>query len=188
MTRVTVILAVCMVCLSATPRKEASRPRIYGISRVQFYSSNIPAARTFYKNVLNQAHDCGWCEGLPQNTFFFSNAQTISLSAVPSSPPADLLEEITFATDDIPQLRRYLQSQNIPVSKPANPEDTHLTVTDPEGHLLGFVQLSKHEDVTARVIKAGILYEPHIIHAGFIVKNREAEDHFFKDILGFHLY
>jgi len=27
-----------------------------------------------------------------------------------------------------------------------------------------------------------------MIHAGFIVRDREAEDHFYKDILGFHLY
>jgi catechol 2,3-dioxygenase-like lactoylglutathione lyase family enzyme len=188
MIRVAAVLAALVWCLSAAPRKEASRPHIYGISRVQIYSSNIPAARTFYKNVLNQAHDCSWCEDLPANSFFLSNLQAIGLSASPSPAPADLLEEITFTTSDVPQLRRYFQAHGITVSKPAKPEDNHLTVTDPDGHLLGFAQLAKYEDVTARFAKVGIPYEPHIIHAGFIVKDREAEDHFFKDLLGFHLY
>jgi catechol 2,3-dioxygenase-like lactoylglutathione lyase family enzyme len=62
-------------------------------------------------------------------------------------------------------------------------------VDDPEGRRIEFVQ---YLPGSLHAGKFGTLLPPtgvsqHIIHAGFIVHDRNAEDHFYKDILGFEL-
>ncbi len=71
-----------------------------------------------------------------------------------------------------------------------------LVVEDPEGHRISFVvgpgimepsikDIQKaHKHQKAQQYQMG--YE--MIHTGFVVHNREAEDKFYKDILGFHVY
>jgi catechol 2,3-dioxygenase-like lactoylglutathione lyase family enzyme len=54
---------------------------------------------------------------------------------------------------------------------------------DPEGHRIVFIQSR------ARQIEAGASQvSTRMIHAGFVVKDRAAEDKFYKEILGFHVY
>jgi catechol 2,3-dioxygenase-like lactoylglutathione lyase family enzyme len=69
------------------------------------------------------------------------------------------------------------------------------TVKDPEGHRVEFVERAKSPllgEIRSQIAaKAGAMPDPvsrRVIHAGFIVRDREAEDHFYRDILGFHLY
>ena len=57
---------------------------------------------------------------------------------------------------------------------------------DPEGHNIEFTQAASHP---LPLPASG--FHPlstHIIHAGFVVRNRAAADHFYKDLLGFRLY
>jgi catechol 2,3-dioxygenase-like lactoylglutathione lyase family enzyme len=60
-------------------------------------------------------------------------------------------------------------------------------VKDPEGHVIEFVQ-----PVAGKIaLYEGLVPDPvsrRMIHAGFIVRDRAAEDRFYKDILGFRPY
>jgi len=183
-----VILACCVAAsASGTPK----RPRILGIARVKILTSDISAARSFYSKVLDHAHDCNWCEGHPGRSFLVNWNQGIALLNAPSPAPADLIEEIDFAVDNIPQLRRYLVVDKIPVSKPNKPEDDYLKVTDPEGHPIGFLQRSGMPALTERQnqsLESALAAKLRIIHAGIIVRDQAAEDRFYKDVLGFHVY
>jgi catechol 2,3-dioxygenase-like lactoylglutathione lyase family enzyme len=98
-----------------------------------------------------------------------------------------LLAQIFFATDDAKAMRQYLVDNKIAIEKQ---QDRGLptfvapgfTVLDPEEHRIGFVQLPMAS-----------LPSPHtnalrIIHAGFVVNDPAIEDHFYKELLGFHLY
>ena len=59
-------------------------------------------------------------------------------------------------------------------------------VQDPGGNNVGFTQDGAHPpDEPAAAAQR---LSPHIIHAGYVVRNRAALDHFYKDLLGFHLY
>src|SRR5467141_2456923 len=133
MQRLALLFAALLCCSGAASSDTPKRPRIFGIARVQIFTSDISAARSFYSKVLDHAHDCNWCEGLPGRSFLVNWNQGIALLNAPSPAPADLIKEIDFAVDNIPQLRRYLAVNKIPVSKPNKPEDDYLNVTDPEG-------------------------------------------------------
>ena len=55
---------------------------------------------------------------------------------------------------------------------------------DPEGNPIEFVQT--RPGLTSR--PAEVPVSKVMIHAGFVVHDRDAEDKFYKDLLGFHLY
>jgi len=59
------------------------------------------------------------------------------------------------------------------------------TAIDPDRHRIHFIETSalKRSDVTNEHSS-----EQSLIHAGFVVHDREAEDRFYKDVLGFHVY
>ena len=167
------------------------RPRIFGIARVQILTSDISEGRSFYSKVLGQAGDCNWCEEVPGRSFLINWTQGIGLSEDASPTVSNRIEEITFATDHVDQLSRYLTENNIEVSGPREKDKRagpFLSVVDPEGHRISFIQSL---GVTARKPGYPLDSSPNnlrLIHAGFVVKDRAAEDKFYKDILGFHVY
>lgn len=140
--------------------------------------------------VLDNAHDCEWCEEVPSRTFSLNYGQAIGLSPAPSPVPSNLIEEITLATENIDELRRYFSAQKIQVTERKRMDNgvgPFLSVIDPEGHKITFVQ-----STSAPVRKPGYPLAPpnnlYLIHAGFIVRDRAATEHFYKDILGFRPY
>ena len=116
-----------------------------------------------------------------------SLAQSILITKPVGDPPRSLLAEITFATESAKEMRKYLKAKGISILESKSDDGPSLAVTDPEGNRIAFVQGS---GVTVR--KPGYpTPEPdrfHLIHAGFVVHDRAAMDHFYKDILGFRLY
>jgi len=127
---------------------------------------------------------------MPGRTFSLNYGQVIGLSPVPSPAPSNLIEEITLATENIEELRRYFIAQKIQVSERKRMDNAvgpFLSVLDPEGHKITFVQ-----STSTPLRKPGYPLAPpnnlYLIHAGFIVHDRAAEDRFYKDILGFHVY
>jgi catechol 2,3-dioxygenase-like lactoylglutathione lyase family enzyme/predicted enzyme related to lactoylglutathione lyase len=183
------IFVCCVATFAGNPPK---RPRIFGIAKVQLVSTNLPNSHDFYSRVfkIGQPTDCDWCERIPSNTFSVNIMQQVMLSAAPAASPSNLIEEITFATDNIRDLRRYLNEKKIQISdsrennKPIGP---FLSVVDPEGHRISFIQ-----SLGVTALKPGYPPEPpsnlRLIHVGIIVHDQAAEDHFYKDILGFHVY
>lgn len=190
MKRFPLLFTVLLCCSIASSSNTPKRPRIFGITRVQIFSSDLPAARVFYSKVLSGGHDCNWCEGLPGLNFSVNIKQGIGLSPDPSPPASNRMEEITFATESVSELRRYLIEKKIDASGPREKDRAagpYLSVVDPEGHRISFIQ-----SLGVEAIKPGYPPTPpsnlRLLHAGFVVHDRAAEDHFYKDLLGFRLY
>jgi catechol 2,3-dioxygenase-like lactoylglutathione lyase family enzyme len=100
--------------------------------------------------------------------------QAVTLSTPPKTPPASLLSEIDFAVDDVKAMRSYLATSKVAIN---DDKKGHFpVVSDPEGHRIGFVQSAAGTESI------------HLIHAGLVVHDRNAEDRFYKDVLGFHVY
>jgi catechol 2,3-dioxygenase-like lactoylglutathione lyase family enzyme len=181
-------LLIALACGTLSNAQQPLRPKILGIARVHFAVSNIGSARGFYQGILGQLHDCNWCDQPQTSNFLVGTSQAIVLSSGATPDVANLLQEVTFATDDVPALRRYLQAHEVKVAEPANKkDDTYFFVLDPEGHRIGFTAHQANDSGTQPVSSPS----PdafHIIHAGFIVRDRDAEDRFYRDILGFHVY
>lgn len=163
-----------------------ARPPITGIAHVQVFVTNIESARDFYEKSLGLGRAASGCSKEVAACLLVNDHQQIQLVSAPSPVPADLVAEIAFATPEVEKMRGYLVSKGLapnPVSTDAN-HVKHFSLLDPEGHVIAFVELSA---ATASGKPAGQL-STKLIHAGFIVRDRQTEDRFYKDILGFHLY
>ena len=182
------------------------RPPISHIAQVTILSTDIPAARTFYAKLLGHdvnseagARDCNWCETLPgRPTFMVNREQTVSLAAAPTPAPSNLLGEVTFVTEDLGELLKYLTAQKIQFTPRLISGVQHwdmiglgysaLSVIDPEGHRISFIGKAKSPPPADRPSTPMPSRAQQIIHAGFIVHDRAATEHFYKDILGFRPY
>ena len=162
------------------------RPPITGIAHVRVWSADPPAAIDFYSKILGlTARDAG-CAGMVRPCYILSEHQQIALAKEGSGSHANLLAEVAFATADAMGMHGYLQAHNIrvnPVTRDFN-GTVHFSFQDPEGLAITFVQPPAHRQFTAPANQLST----RVIHAGFVVLDRAAEDKFYKDILGFHVY
>jgi len=183
-----ILLAVLAVGLAAAAQEpKPARPRILGIAKARILTSVPPAAEQLYFKVLGLAALPGSvCDDVSLSCLGVNDHQF--LSWFPSYWPEDnsRISEITFETSDVEQLRNYLDSACVTVSNLQGLKggNRHFSVRDPEGHRIGFIQYAAKPKLNSPANQVSA----HLIHAGFIVHDRTVEDHFYKDILGFHLY
>jgi catechol 2,3-dioxygenase-like lactoylglutathione lyase family enzyme len=184
LTRALTCTALLLLVTGSAPGKEAPRPRITAISGVTILVSDLAASRTSYMRLLAPRYSCDFCDDSPIPGFALGSGQVIALQAAPTPQPTNLLEEIFFLTDDLKRMKSYLKSQKLPFEElRAGRMPLRLRVADPDGHRVSFIQISMppsmYPDGGAPL---------HLIHAGFIVRNQTAMEHFYKDILGFRPY
>ncbi len=181
---------------AADAAKAATRPPIVGVAHIALNTDDMAAARKFYTGIL------GFQEPFTQNkpdgtlmwTYFKVNDhQYVEIFPELKAPDQLRLNHICFETTDAKQLRDYLASQGVTVPEKVNTGlDGNLSfvVHDPENHEIEFVQYlpgSLHSKNFGKFLPDTRI-STHIIHVGFVVKDRAAEDHFFKDILGFKFF
>jgi catechol 2,3-dioxygenase-like lactoylglutathione lyase family enzyme len=187
------LLAGCLV-LQRSKASEAQRPPIIGLAHVGFFVSDIAKAEEFYGHTLGYAHfsldkPSG---GLMLNYYKINDHQYIEIYPGLSGDAQDRLSHVAFETTDARKLRDYLASRGIKVPaalKPGLDKNLSFMVDDPEGRRIEFVEYvhgSLHSSKDGTLLPAGRVSE-RMIHAGFIVHDRAAEDRFYKDILGFQL-
>ena len=187
-----VLAAVVPFCVGAQ-EKAKSRPKIQGIVQVRLYATNLQNAEDFYYGILRAlarrepGQPCDWCERVPTG-----DRGPIEFEATKGPLPRNLLSAVAFRTDDAENLRKNLKRARVKVGKlSTSAPGTSFSAYDPENHKLVFVQVTDGEMTAFGVPGA---YEsnapawPHIIHAGFVVKDRGAMDKFYRGILGFKLY
>ena len=158
--------------------REARKPKITGFSHVSFYTTNADAAKRFYVNLL------GMSPGAKSGNYLVGRQRIEALAETPPNPPS-LLANIGFATSNVEAMRNYLQAHQVQVPS-AVQKDSDGTrwfeVSDPEGNHIRFEQVSrKHANVRDPL-------SSQIIHVGFMVHDRAAEDKFYREILGFRPY
>jgi catechol 2,3-dioxygenase-like lactoylglutathione lyase family enzyme len=182
-------LVALLYCISGAAQENPNRPPILGIGSVSIV---LPEdIGRFYSKQLGLGVDgvfCGgWCvagfEINPHQRIGLINRKQVDL--VTQKPIEGNLVQVTFETSDIETLHRYLESRGVHTTDIGPDGDyPQFSLTDPEGHRIGFIQF-KGKD---RYRRSGSQVSEHLIHAGFVVKDRTAEDKFYKDILGFHVY
>jgi len=153
---------------------------------VAFYTTDAPANEHLY----NAALGLSLADPLETNQTqrFLVGAQWVGYSPAPDPKATDRMDHIAFRTDDCAALLGYLAANGIKVTDPIGQRkdgSRSLLVKDPEGHAVEFVEHPKSQRV---LVAPRDPVSRRIIHTGFIVHDRTAEDHFYKDILGFRLY
>jgi catechol 2,3-dioxygenase-like lactoylglutathione lyase family enzyme len=178
---VILMLGMAVSAMAQAPR----RPAIVGLSHLTLRAADLAKSRQFYGGVLGFAEEPAG--SLQHARFRVNRHQFIELIAAGTHAPSDRLVEVGFETTDAEALRHYLARNGVqaPQQVTVAADGTRsFDVHDPEGHQICFVQYASGE----RGASAGQAISAHMIHAGFIVRNRAAEDHFYQHLLGFHVY
>jgi catechol 2,3-dioxygenase-like lactoylglutathione lyase family enzyme len=173
---------------ATTSTQMLDRPAITGISHLTLFADDFARSERFYAELL------GWeqapaGEAKPGVRFYANHAQYVELVSPPIPGQLDRLDCVAFSTADAEAMRRYLSANDVAVP-PALMVDADgnrsFAVHDPEGNKVVFQQDGPHPpDAPAAATRS---LSSHIMHAGYMVRHRPALDHFYKDILGFHLY
>jgi len=176
---------------SLAAQSKPVRPPITGIHHVRIYVSDMQKSRAFYSDILGLPPVGYRCAGTSYSCFSISwgpRQQHIELEQGPSPAPKDWLAEIAFQTDSVSQMRGLLLAHGVaagPISKDAYGMQ-HFELRDPEGNPISFIERSGPFPVD----DPGPSRAPstRLIHAGFVVKDIAAENHFYVDLLGFRPY
>ena len=188
-----VLLALGVFAGCSHAQTTAHRPRILGIDHVSFYTTQPDGVKKLYSGTLGLASaepvEAG---GLVR---YMVGEQWIGYSAAPDPKATDRMDHVAFATDNIVALRKYLIAKGVKTPPVEGHADHSLSfmLNDPEGHRIEFVEQDQkiHRLRTDRGVytDAGPPWvSHHMIHTGFVVYHRDAEDRFYRDILGFRLY
>jgi catechol 2,3-dioxygenase-like lactoylglutathione lyase family enzyme len=185
MKKLAVALALTVLQTYAHSQTPAQRPHILGIDHVSFYTTAPDGVKQLYGDVL------GLTAATPVEPGgvlrYIVGRQWVGFSPAPDPKASDRLDHVAFATDNLAALRQYLVDNGIkaPEIQGRSDHSHFFFVEDPEGHRVEFVERAKGEGGAASA-SSGV--SRHMIHVGFLVYHRDAEDHFYRDILGFRPY
>jgi catechol 2,3-dioxygenase-like lactoylglutathione lyase family enzyme len=175
-------LLLATVCFAQAAR----RPKITGIDHVDFYTTDANKNDDFYSKVVGLAH----ADPVEpkQTQRYVIGEQWVGYSPAPDPSVKDRMDHPAFATDDAAALKSYLAGKGVKVpgelTKWPNGSKS-FTVKDPEDHSIEFIQHGKSK---IKAMGKGDPVSQHMIHVGFVVKDRDAENKFYIDILGFRPY
>jgi catechol 2,3-dioxygenase-like lactoylglutathione lyase family enzyme len=175
-----------MSALTATCAFAQQRPEIIGISHMCVYAHDMVASNAFY------THDLGATKGSdPQNPagarYYFSPTQFVEVLPLPADHTLSRMACVAFTTTDANALHTYLANHGVQGSSEVHTSSDGsrwFDTKDPEGNEVQFLQNAKAHAVaiTTKPIS------DHIIHMGYLVRSRGAEDQFYREILGFRPY
>jgi len=175
-----VLLSVTCSFALAQTHQGGQRPAITGIAFVLVYSSDAAASANFYGKQLGyDSSKDGDITRYPVN-----ESQWIETTPLPSPAPATRLAAVGFMTRDAKALEAYLKAHSVEIVDHLS--KGRFSVRDPEGNLIIFVQQVKAQAVSPSVPATAA--SRRMIHTGFVVKDADAENHFYREILGFRPY
>jgi catechol 2,3-dioxygenase-like lactoylglutathione lyase family enzyme len=166
--------------------RQVQRPKITGVAEIDLRTSDLAGSKHFYADEMGFPVQETGANSL---RFRVNDQQYISVIKA-ASPTEPRLVSIAFITSDAEALRSYLAANDmrVPTKVDKNADgDRSFEVVDPEDHRVRFVQYGKQHNEKAAASKSQEVGN-HMIHVGFIVHDRSAEDRFYKDLLGFKLY
>ena len=184
MKKLALLLSFILFQILARGQAAPQRPHILGIDHVAFYTTAPDGVKKLYGDVLGLA-SADPVE--PGGTLrYIVGKQWVGYSPAPDPKSTDRMDHVALATDNIAALRKYLLAQGVKVPQIQGRADHSLFffVPDPEGHKIEFVEKGSGEAAAP----SSSAVSRHMIHAGFLVYHQEAEDHFYRDILGFRPY
>lgn len=171
--------------LSAVAQNAPERPKITGISHLAVYAADLSATEHYYVDIVGAVKQPD-----PENPkgarYALSSTQFIEVLPLPANAGISRFDHAGLNTTSAEGMRKYLAAKGWKVPAKimkASDGSQWFQVLDPEGNKVQFVQPS----ATAKVDAPKALGH-HIIHVGYLVKDRAKEDTFYRDLLGFRPY
>jgi catechol 2,3-dioxygenase-like lactoylglutathione lyase family enzyme len=171
--------------LSQPVLAQPARPFITSVSHLAVYAADPAKNEAFY------VHELGAVKlSDPENPagvrYYFSPIQFVEVLPLPPGAGINRLDHAAFNVSDAEGMRRYLTSKGIVVPRKLSEGadgSRWFQVKDPEGSVIEFVQPPAS---TPKIADGGL--STHIIHVGFIIHDRQLEDGFYRNVLGFRPY
>lgn len=176
-------MAMVLAGAAAPVPQQPARPPITGISHLAVYTSD-PAASAHFYTVSLGARRGPDPEDKQGARYYFSPTQFVEVLPLPAGHGADRLAHVAYGTTDVAAMRAYLAAHGVkPISRIEQAGGNRwFAVDDPEGNEVQFVQTI----APAAAVPGAI--SNHIIHIGYMVHSRVAEDRFYRALLGFRPY
>jgi catechol 2,3-dioxygenase-like lactoylglutathione lyase family enzyme len=182
------VACIVFLALSASSWSQditPNRPRITGIDHVEFYTTQPEGVTALYGGTLGLSSTPPLESG--ELLRYRVGKQWVGFRPAPDAKSTNRLDHVAFATENVVALRDFLAAKGVKADAIETRRDHSRSffVTDPEGNRIEFVERDNH-DLTAPFTASALSH--HLIHAGFLVHDRGAEDRFYGHLLGFHLY
>jgi catechol 2,3-dioxygenase-like lactoylglutathione lyase family enzyme len=184
--RILAALLPAALAAAALGQSAPQRPAITGISHLAVYASDAAAAEHYFTAVVGAVKLPD-----PENPqgvrYALSATQFIEVLPLPAGAGINRLDHSAWNTVSAEGMRKYLAAKGwtTPAHVTRGADGSRwFEVLDPEGNKVQFVQPPK----TPKPVDAPNALGHHIIHIGFLVHDRAAEDKFYRDLLGFRPY
>jgi catechol 2,3-dioxygenase-like lactoylglutathione lyase family enzyme len=179
-----------LICLIGSPLSVMApprRPEIYNVALVRLRVSDIEAARHFYRDTLGLyplTQGCFSPSGVAI-CYHLNFGQQLEIFPSTASKDWNAVETVGFAVHDLSGMRDYLLARGVKCGQVADGSSGYKFVEtfDAENHRVLFISSGMRASSLI-----GYKGDNRLIHTGFVVKDREAQDRLYKDILGFHVY
>ena len=179
-------MAGAVVMGAQAKQPEGGRPALLGISHMSVYASDRGASEHFYGDILGAVKGTD-----PQNSegerFYLSPTQFVELLPLPAEHGISRMAATAYRTPDAAKMRAYLTGhgyQAVGELKTGSDGSKWVDTKDPEGNVVEFYQDGRLPVLASTAKPIG----KRIIHVGYEVHDRAAEDHFFEGLLGFKPY
>ena len=178
------LAAVLGLAAGTSSAQPAKTPAVTGISHIAVYARDLAASDHFYGFILGgvKSSDPEDRQGV---RYYFGPQQFVEVLPAPPAQGPSMLAHVAYSTPDAAGLRRYLRSRGTAAGDLRTGADGSrwFSARDPEGNEIQFVQ---GRGLTGVIISSTL--SGRIIHVGYLVHNRAAEDRFYRDLLGFRPY
>jgi len=149
----------------------------------------VAATDHYYREIIGAAKEVD-----PENPqgvrYIFSKDQFIEVLPLPAGAGINRMDHAAFNTTDAEGMRKYLAAKGWSVPNKVTCESyghCWFDVRDPEGNKIQFVERQTFNGQKFPYPPPNVIGH-HIIHVGFLVHSREAEDKFYRELLGFKPY
>jgi len=162
------------------------RPQILGIARIAFRVSSIAPARGFYGHSLGLAAVSAASGGCVR--YRVNDRQEIAIEPGLPADEDERLSYLAWETSNVDALAAYLRAHGVtpeaqpPTTACAATSPRALWVKDPDGHLLAFVESHPTKPAPG---PAAHPVSTRVLHAGLTIRDPQAADAFYKEVLGF---
>jgi catechol 2,3-dioxygenase-like lactoylglutathione lyase family enzyme len=184
MKRLLSILAATLACIPLAAQEQPAKPTITAVAGIRLLGADLEKSREFYGKELGLRE----CRSDAALCFQVNPRQKIELNFLGREKTQNRLVFVAFETRNTAALRQSLTQAGIQEGDQiTQPDGTKFfEVLDPEDHAVRFVEYFRPPLSTKTDRELQLSTE--IIHVGYVVRDRTAMDHFYKNVLGFRIY
>ena len=172
----------CVLTSAGASAAEPQRPAVTGISHIAVYARDMAASDRFYGHILG-----GQKAPNPEDPagvrYYFGPEQFVEVLPAPAGQGPSMLSHVAYITKDAAALHRHLSNRSRSSISEGKDGSRWFSVRDPEGNEVRFLQPGRDKPKISPAAISG-----RIIHVGYLVKSRAAENAFYREELGFRPY